>query len=155
MQGCRLFFRIASESAPPLRINDSRSDDGPTARVSALLQSVYPPLTLEGVRALIARACREVRRGGADGWIVGGRGLLHGCMAAYAAQAETPSEQMQVMQLTAALASCHDAAARTLSCPSIRRAGPQHACITVTVTPAHELLPYQRWPALLVLLLQR
>ncbi len=78
MQGCRLFFRIASESAPPLRINNNSSDDGPTARVSALLQSVYPPLTLEGVRALIARACREVRRGGQMDGEGGGRGLLHG-----------------------------------------------------------------------------
>lgn len=62
-------------------------------------------------------------------------------MAAHAAQAETPSEQMQVMQLTAALASSHDATARTLTCPSIRRAGPQHTCITGTVTPSHARAP--------------
>ena len=33
-------------------------------RLSALLQSVYPPLDVQALQQLLARACREVRGGG-------------------------------------------------------------------------------------------
>jgi hypothetical protein len=57
LQGCRLFLRSASPQLPP--------SSGDSSGVAALLQSVYPPLSLAGVQALLARACREVELKGA------------------------------------------------------------------------------------------
>lgn len=61
VQGCRLFLCRTSAPAPQLQHSHSNTQGGAVSRLSALLQSVYPPLTLPGVQALLARACREVR----------------------------------------------------------------------------------------------
>ena len=119
LQGCRLFFRSANASEPQLHASA-------TLGVSALLQSVYPPLTADGLRALLVRACREVREEGQSGMLsrcvprLVSEKHLDSLLMLCVFQAETPSEQMQVMQLTAALASFHNAAALALSCPSLR-----------------------------------
>ena len=68
LQGCRLFFRSATASEP-------QPHAGATLRVSALLQSVYPPLTADGLRALLVRSCREVREEGG-----GQSGMLSRCV---------------------------------------------------------------------------